>query len=222
MGVSFEEGVSQLSQPGGPFATKTVDVAGMETEVFENAPPSLRAIFDSARVRGDETFLVYEDERWSFAKTMGQVDALGALLVERYGVQPGDRVAIAMRNYPEWIVSFAGITSVGAISVSMNAWWTEAELRYGVEDSGAKVLIVDEARARDASTIAAERGLQVLVVRAEGADVERVVVLAQHGRAHNHHAEHREPAESAEAKQRSSHARRHTSLFMATLHRGVT
>ena len=61
-----------------------------------------------------------------------------------------------------------------------------------------------------------------LVVRAEGADVERVVVLAQHGRAHNHHAEHREPAESAEAQQRSSHARRHTSLFMATLHRGVT
>jgi len=168
VGVSFEEGVSQLSQPGGPFATKTVEVAGMETEVFENAPPSLRAIFDSARVRGDETFLVYEDERWSFAKTMGQVDALGALLVERYGVQPGDRVAIAMRNYPEWIVSFAGITSVGAISVSMNAWWTEAELRYGVEDSGAKVLIVDEARARDASTIAAERGLRVLVVRAEG------------------------------------------------------
>ena len=61
-----------------------------------------------------------------------------------------------------------------------------------------------------------------LVVRAEGADVERVVVLAQHGRAHNHHAEHREPAESAEAQQSGLRTRDDTPLFMATLHRGVT
>ena len=168
MTLSFQEAVDQLTQPGAPFATQTVDVAGVETRVFEGTPPSLRAIFDSARGRGDETFLVYEDERWSFAETMRQVDALGALLVDRYGVSPGDRVAIAMRNYPEWVVSFAAITSVGAISVSMNAWWTESELRYGIEDSGATVLIADEARARDAGAIAAERDVRLLVVRAEG------------------------------------------------------
>lgn len=166
--MSFGEAVAQLTQPGGPFETKTIDVSGVPTSVFTNTPPSLRAIFDSARDRGDETFLVYEDERWSFADTMRQVDALGALLVDRYGVGPGDRVAIAMRNYPEWVASFAAITSVGAISVSMNAWWTESELRYGLEDCGATVLIADEARAHDAAAFATDRGLRVLVVRAEG------------------------------------------------------
>jgi len=166
--LSFEQAVKQLTQPGAPFATRTLDVGGVETRVFESTPPSLRAIFDTARARGDETFLVYEDERWSFAETMRQVDALGALLVERYGVTPGDRVAIAMRNYPEWVVSFAAITSVGAISVSMNAWWTESELRYGIEDSDATVLIADEPRARNAAAVAAERGVRLLVVRADG------------------------------------------------------
>ncbi len=47
------------------------------------------------------------------------------LLVERYGVGPGDRVAIGMRNYPEWVIAFAAITSIGAVSVSLNAWWTD-------------------------------------------------------------------------------------------------
>ena len=78
------------------------------------------AVFPTARSRGDETFLVYEDERWSFADTMARVDALGAALADR-GVAVGDRVAIAMRNFPEWVVAFAAITSIGAISVSMNA-----------------------------------------------------------------------------------------------------
>jgi long-chain acyl-CoA synthetase len=168
MGASFEEAVAQLTQPGGPFAMKTVLIDGVETRMFENTPASLRAVFDTARARGEQTFLVYEDERWSFAETMRRVDALGALLVLRYGVQPGDRVAIAMRNYPEWIVSFAAITSIGAISVSMNAWWTEDEMRYGLEDSGASVLIADAERARIGTHTAAEHGIRILVARADG------------------------------------------------------
>jgi long-chain acyl-CoA synthetase len=111
---------------------------------------------------------VYEDERWSFAETMRHVDALGALLVERYGIRPGDRVAIAMRNYPEWIVSFAAITSIGAISVSMNAWWTEEEMRYGLEDCGARVVIADPERARICARTADEHGIRLLVVRGDG------------------------------------------------------
>lgn len=168
MGMTFEEATRQLTQPGGPFAIETIEIGGVETRVFENTLVSLRAVFDTARARGDATFLVYEDERWSFAETMRHVDALGALLVERYGIQPGDRVAIAMRNYPEWIISFAAITSIGAISVSLNAWWTEAETRYGLEDSGAKIVIADAERARVAASTAEEHGIRFLVVRSEG------------------------------------------------------
>ena len=168
MALTFQEAARQLTQPGGPFAIKTIETEGVETRVFENTPVSLRAIFDTARDRGDDVFLVYEDERWSFAETMRRVDALGALLVERYGIQPGDRVAIAMRNYPEWIVAFAAITSIGAVSVSLNAWWTQDEMRYGLEDSGARVIIADAERARIAEPTAVQHGSRLLVVRATG------------------------------------------------------
>ncbi len=123
-----------------------MDVAGVPTTVFVNAPNSLRDVFDTARTRGDATFLVYEDERWSFADVMARVDALGVAARRPYGVRPGDRVAIAMRNFPEWVVAFAAITSIGAVSVSLNAWWTEDELDFALEDCGATVLIADRER----------------------------------------------------------------------------
>ena len=66
---------------------------------------------------------------------MAQADAIGALLVDRYGVTKGDRVAIGMRNYPEWITTYVAAISIGAIAVSLNAWWTADELLYGLEDS---------------------------------------------------------------------------------------
>jgi long-chain acyl-CoA synthetase len=118
----------------------------VEYKAFKNAPGSLRDLFSLARGYGDKTFLVYENERWSFADVMRHVDALASLLVESYGVGRGDRVAIGMRNFPEWVISFAAITSVGAISVSLNAWWVEDELDYALGDSGARVLIADEGR----------------------------------------------------------------------------
>src|ERR687886_400948 len=101
MALSYEAAVAQVTAPGERFETGTVDVDGVTYTVFTNAPPTLRDVFDTARTRGDATFLVYEDERWSFDTVMAHVDALGALLVDRYGVGKGDRVAIAMRNYPE-------------------------------------------------------------------------------------------------------------------------
>ena len=84
----------------------------------------------------ESTFLVYEDEEWTFSHVMDEVDALGYALVHHFGVKKGDRVGIAMRNYPEWVISFAAILSIGAVSVSLNAWWTEDELDYAINDSG--------------------------------------------------------------------------------------
>ena len=172
MPLSFEEATAQLTAPGAPFEWETVDVRGTPTKVFKSTPPALKHLFDSARARGeDDIFLVYENERWSFPKVMQHVDALGALLVDRYGLEKGDRVAIGMRNYPEWIIAFAAITSVGGIAVSMNAWWTPDEVRYGLEDSGAKVLVADLERLERAKAAIAEFGTKTVVVRSDGADV---------------------------------------------------
>ena len=146
MALSYEEAGDQVTAPGQLFEVAPTVIGAVEYKAFKNAPVSLRDLFSLARGYGDKTFLVYENERWSFADVMRNADALGSLLVDGYGVGRGDRVAIGMRNFPEWVISFAAITSIGAISVSLNAWWVEDELDYALGDSGAKVLIADEER----------------------------------------------------------------------------
>jgi len=125
--VTYEEALAQVTGPGQVFEVVEEIVDGRPLRVFKHAPANLGQLLGGAR--GDESeFLVYEDERWTFERTMRNADALAYTLVHTYGIQKGDRVGIAMRNLPEWIVSFAAILSVGAVSVSLNAWWTEAEL----------------------------------------------------------------------------------------------
>ncbi|MGC8463515.1 MAG: class I adenylate-forming enzyme family protein [Acidimicrobiales bacterium] len=168
MPLSYDEAFAAVTGPGQDFELVEGTVRGVRYRLFKNAPPTLGHLF--ARARGDEsTFLVYEDERWTFDETMRHVDALAHALVHTYGVRKGDRVGIAMRNLPEWVVAFAAILSVGAVSVSLNAWWTEPELTYGVEDSGLSVLVADPERVERSERVAAERGIPVIVVRTEPA-----------------------------------------------------
>jgi len=167
-GMSWEQAVAALTGPSGPFAISEAEVAGRRMRVFRNTPPSLRALFAGARARGDATFLVYEDERLTFAEVMARVDSLADCLVRRQGVRPGDRVAIAMRNYPEWIVAFAAVTSIGAIAVCLNAWWTTDELAYGLEDSGSRVLLADRERIERAVPVLGRLGVRTIAVRMAG------------------------------------------------------
>jgi long-chain acyl-CoA synthetase len=182
--LTHDEAAAAVTAPGERFELETIDVGGVEVKAFKHAPGTLRELFDGARSRGDATFLVYEDERWSFADTMAQVDALAALLVERYGVAPGDRVAIGMRNYPEWVFAFAAVTSIGAVSVSLNAWWTADEIEYALDDCGATVLIADVERVERALPAAQRLGCRMLAVRAGDdlpAGVDRWAELAPLG-----------------------------------------
>ncbi|MCC5951517.1 MAG: acyl--CoA ligase [Acidimicrobiia bacterium] len=167
--MSFDSAVAELIKPGGGFTIVETEVAGRSTKVFENTPPSFRALWDLLRFKDpDEVFIVFEDEEWTFARLLAEIDGIAALLVGRYGVQPGDRVGIAMRNYPEWVAAFAAITSVGAIAVCFNAWWTTEELDYGLEDSGVKVVLADDERLERLQPLLAERQLSVLAVRTDG------------------------------------------------------
>ena len=162
---TFEEAVAQLTADGAAFSMHDEQIGGQTLRVFDRTPRSLRVLFDTMRSRAaDEVYLVYEDERLTFADVVAEIDATAHLLVEHYGVQRGDRVAIGMRNYPEWVTSFAAITSVGAVAVALNAWWTADELEYGLRDSGATVLIADQERAERVAPIL-ERlpGLRVVV-----------------------------------------------------------
>ena len=177
MALSWTDAQKAILDPGSgtPFELTETEVFGVKMEVFKNAPPNLALALQGARAHGDATFLLYEGERYSFARVMDEVDGLAHLLVNTYGVKKGDRVAVAMRNYPEWIISFAAIISVGAVNVSFNAWWTEDEMKFALEDSGAKVLIGDQQRIDTAHHVARAMGVKMLIARPEtevGPDID--------------------------------------------------
>ncbi len=115
-------------------------------KVFTAAPPHMRAVWEMAAGHGDRDYVVFEDERLTYGEVAAQVRALAANLRNVHGVGSGDRVAVAMRNYPEWVVAYWATLSVGAAVVGMNAWWTGAEMEYGLLDSTPKVLIADDER----------------------------------------------------------------------------
>jgi long-chain acyl-CoA synthetase len=146
--------IAGIIAPAGPLAVATATVRGAELPVFAAAPPSAReylAYFFAQNA--DKEFLVYGDERLTFAQVHARGLRFAAMLQHRHGVAKGDRVAIAMRNYPEWVEAFVGVLHLGAIAIPMNAWWTADELDYGLRDSGARLAIADEERARRLATL---------------------------------------------------------------------
>ena len=186
MSLSWTDAQKAVLDPGSgtPFELTETEVFGVKMEVFKNAPQNLAVALQGARAHGDATFLLYEGERYSFARVMDEVDGLAHLLVNTYGVKKGDRVAVAMRNFPEWIISFAAIISVGAVNVSFNAWWTEDEMKFALEDSGAKVLIGDQQRIDTAHHVARAMGVKMLIVRPEtevGPDIDEWTEVVKSG-----------------------------------------
>ncbi len=121
--LSLAEVNARLTAPGSPFAVTEIAIRGVPTRIWANAPLTLRDIFVTGRAHGEKTFLVYEDERASFEAFGRATLALAENLI-RGGVRPGDRVAIAMRNLPEWPVAFFAALLAGAIATPLNAWWT--------------------------------------------------------------------------------------------------
>ena len=167
--MSMAEAEALLTAPGAPFEIAEETIFGNPTKVWKNALPNLAELARTGRNHGERTFIVYEDERASFEAWFRAVAAL-AHHFTALGVRKGDRVALAMRNLPEWPVAFFAATTIGAVCVPLNAWWTGAELAYGIADSGAKVLVCDAERlARIAPHRAELTGLEhVIVSRAEG------------------------------------------------------
>jgi acyl-CoA synthetase (AMP-forming)/AMP-acid ligase II len=153
--LAIDAATAAITAPGGQLAVGKAVIRGAEYPVFENAPPSLREFLGFfLPAHGSKEFLVFDGERLSFAEIHARSVRVAAMLQHRYGIAKGDRVTIAMRNYPEWITSFMGAMMIGAIVVPMNAWWKTDELAYGLKDSGSRLAIVDEERLRRVADIA--------------------------------------------------------------------
>ncbi len=135
----------ELTGPGGPFEIVRADILGQKLLSYKNAPPSIREVWLSTTQFADRPYLIYGDERLTYADSHKLVNAAAAWLVAQ-GVKPGDRIAVAMRNFPEWMLIYWAAVSIGVAVVGMNAWWTAEEMAYGLSDSAPKVLFLDAER----------------------------------------------------------------------------
>lgn len=157
---------AELDAPGSPFATTYAEVRGVQLKTFAAAPPSMRAIWETTAVHGDKDYVVYEDERYTYNDIHAQVRILAAHLVSQ-GVTRHSRVALAMRNYPEWVVGYWATVCLGAAVVGMNAWWTTPEMEYALTDSEPTVLIADDERLERFMQIQNPRQMHIITVRSE-------------------------------------------------------
>lgn len=168
--MSLDQVQALLCAPGQRFEIEEQVIRGVPTRVWKHAPENLRLLVQFARGHGARLATIHEDERISFEAQHRAIAALAAALAAR-GVGKGDRVAICMRNLPEWVVAFFAVVSLGAIAVPLNAWWTGAELSYGLADSGSRMLIADAERWQRIAPHRAELPelAAVLVARADAA-----------------------------------------------------
>ncbi|MFM8941499.1 MAG: class I adenylate-forming enzyme family protein [Phenylobacterium sp.] len=143
--MSIAEAHARLTAPGQRFEMEERVIRGVRQRTWKNAPPTLRDIFLNGRTFGAREFLVYEDDRATYEAFSRAAIALARQL-QADGVRKGDRVAVIMRNLPEWPVAFFAGILAGAIVTPLNGWWTGPELQYGLADSGTRVALVDDER----------------------------------------------------------------------------
>ncbi|WP_101756977.1 class I adenylate-forming enzyme family protein [Oceanicoccus sp. KOV_DT_Chl] len=164
---SINTSITQLTQAGAPYHIVERELSGQSYRVYEQTPNSVKALLDVARAHGDAVFINYNGDEWSFNRFFQQVDSIGYQLVNRYQVKPGDRIAIAMRNFPEWMTSYAAVVSLGAIVVPLNSWGQKDELAYGLSDAGATVVFCDQQRYDFIADDLATLSIKAVVVRSE-------------------------------------------------------
>ena len=143
------------------------DVLGVRQKAYVNAPADLRFLLLKAMEHGDAPAVVFEDQRWSFADLAARAVAVANTLIDRHGVTPGTRVALAMRNCPEWMACFLGVIAAGGVIVPINGWWTSEEMAFGLEDCGAKVVIAGARQIERIRPHAGRLGLTLIAGRGE-------------------------------------------------------
>ena len=141
----LEEAWAELTAPGAPFEVIEVDAHGVRVRGFRHAPASVREVWLSTAPFASRDHLVYEADRLTYGEAHRQVAAVAAW-IKAQGVGQGERVAIAMRNYPEWMLIYWACACIGVTVVGMNAWWTSAEMAYALADAEPRIVFADAER----------------------------------------------------------------------------
>lgn len=157
---------AQLTSPEQAWEIEKQTIDGVEYKCYKNAPKTLAELFAPAREHGDKTFLVYQDEEISFTEFFEKADAIANQLISE-GIGKGQQVAIAMRNYPEWMMAYTGIALSGAVVVPLNSWWQGEELAYALQDSKAIKVFCDQQRYDSIADKIDDLGVSAVIARPE-------------------------------------------------------
>jgi acyl-CoA synthetase (AMP-forming)/AMP-acid ligase II len=170
----YRNAVAMVTAPDAFLELTTIEQGGQALKAYKHAPGSMRDLWMLGQGYADQEYIVYGDERWTFAEA-GQLVANFATWLQGQGIGSGDRVAIALRNYPEWIFAYWGVIAVGGVVVGMNAWWVADEMSYALSDSEPKLLVADDQRLAVFAEIANEfPDLAAVAVRESSPPVEAV------------------------------------------------
>ena len=167
-GLSFQQAAAHVVATQPLFEVTQTEIRGIRYKVFKNIPPSVPALLHAAlpaHEDGAAEYLVYGDERLSYGAFCTQVYRLAYALHHDYGLKPGQRVAIAMRNYPELLMLIMAISAAGGVVVFLNAWWTGPELAYALSDSQPALVFADGPRAERLQAQAECAALPLIGVR---------------------------------------------------------
>ncbi|WP_158685185.1 class I adenylate-forming enzyme family protein, partial [Streptomyces pristinaespiralis] len=141
--VSHSYPEASLTAPGAPFEVVRGEDGGL---IYANGPRTLLEFVEATWAFGDRPFLVAESGTYTYGEFFAAASALARRFADVYGLRPGDRAAVAMRNHPEWQIAFWAAQLAGLVAVPLNAWWTEEELTYALDDCTPRVLLVDGER----------------------------------------------------------------------------
>lgn len=170
----YRRAVEMVTAPEAFLELTTIEVGGNQLKAYKHAPGSMRDLWMLGQGYGDQEYIVYGEERYTFAQA-GQIVANFSAWLQGQGIGSGDRVAIALRNYPEWIFAYWGVIAVGGVVVGMNAWWVADEMAYALSDSEPKILIADDQRLATFADIATDfPDLTVVAVREPSSPVVAV------------------------------------------------
>ena len=136
----------KLTRPGSRFEIEQTEIRGVRTRTWKHAPKSLREVFMQSLDFCDCEYLIYEKDRLTYREHYDEVVKLSNLLMMQFAIRKGERIAIAMRNYPEYATIFWATLSIGAIIVPLNAWGSGVELHFALQDCDARILFADKQR----------------------------------------------------------------------------
>ncbi|WP_299032079.1 AMP-binding protein [uncultured Sulfitobacter sp.] len=169
--MTVEAAVAHVLATNPTFAVAPTEIRGVTYKAFQKIPPTIPALMAAGMAQHDNGashYLLYEGERWTYGEFCAEVHRVSHVLVDTFGIGKGDRVAIAMRNYPELMTLVLAISATGATVVFVNAWWTTQELEYALSDSAAKLVFADGPRTERLLPLVDDLGLTLVGVRDAG------------------------------------------------------